>query len=397
MRRVCFVLMVSMVAAMMAGAAFAVVSVTPTPTPIVIEGNITVISPASNTSAKITVQPPQGAATVIRPPVTFIVNERTQIFKDGKEAKLADLAVGNACRALLTKNSEGALVAQVVYAKTVVPPMLTVRGTITEKKVYDTWGRTFKLVIPGVGDAPDRLMWFGVGEKTRVVVDGRPANYDLLADGQTAGVVYAQPPPSMLPVERPILAALVAAKNPPPPPIKHVIGKLVAVDLAGGVIKVAPINATDARVLSFKITKETRIDKFGPAPLGALLPANLAYPGDTVDVAARIPTNTDVVSAIPAAISVVVLPESYVGLIDKVTVNPDGVTGVVWLLPRYPTFAPVPPVPYRVAPATRIVKNGVVVSIGKLAPRDLAELRFFQFRDAKVAAVIAAKSPTRTP
>ena len=145
MRRVCFLLMLSMAATLLAGAVFAADPPVPTPVPTVVEGNITAIVLASATTAKITVQPPQVAgSTLVRPPVTFLVNASTKIFKDGKEAKLAALVLGDACRAQVIKTREGSLLAQIVYATTVIPPIKTVNGTITEKQSSTALGPDFQ-------------------------------------------------------------------------------------------------------------------------------------------------------------------------------------------------------------------------------------------------------------
>lgn len=391
MRRVLFVLMVGIFAAALSGAALAV-DPTPVPVPIVIEGSITAITVTTPTSGTITVQPPTPCATCpTKAPVTFAVNEKTQLFKDGSVCKLADINVGYGCRAMLVKTSTGALLAQIVYARTVVPPMKWVKGTIVEKAVSDTWGRTFKLALPVVGDAPSVLMWFAVNNATKITLDGNPATYDQLAVRQSAEVGYVPLPPTMILVIQPIPASVVAAKGPPLPPIMYVVGKLVGIDVANGIIRVLPRNANCTDVtrcaVPFKITSETKIDKLGPAkPMALTL-------GDTVDVAARLtPTATDS-TLLPVAISVVVLPETFMGVVERVVPDPKGVTGVLFVKQRTTTGVVVAPVAFKVVMATKIIKNGLPARLTQLLRGDAANVKFFQFGLIKVAALVEARSP----
>jgi len=48
---------------------------------------------------------------------------------------------------------------------------------------------------------------------------------------------------------------------------------------------------------------------------------------------------------------------------------------------------------FKVVDTTTIVKNGQPVPLRALQPRDLAEVRFFVFREGRIAAAIVAKSP----
>jgi hypothetical protein len=296
--------------------------------------------------------------------------------------------VGDGCRALLVQTSAGGLVAQVVYAKAVK----WVKGTIVEKSVDSAWGRTFKLALPAVGDAPSIVMWFSVNNVTKITLDGNPATYDDLAVGQSAEVGYVPPPPTMILVIQPILASAVAAKSPPPPPpppIIHVIGKLVGIDLTNGIIRVLPndANCTDPAscAVAFKVTDLTKIDKFGPVKLPALTI------GDTVDVAARAAA-TDV-TLLPVAISVVVLPETFIGVVEKVMPDPGGVTGVLFVRQRTTTGVSVAPVAFKVVLATKIIKNGQPARLTQLLRGDAANVKYFQFGLIKVAALVEAKSP----
>jgi hypothetical protein len=389
MRRVWFALMVAAFLATAGGAAVAVDPPSVVPAPVVVEGIITDVTITTPASGTITVQPPAPCATCPDvAPVTFAVNEQTQLFKDGKVCKLPDIKVGDSCRALCIKDSTGALVARLVYAKTVVPPLKWVAGKIVEKALVAPWGRTFRLALTATTNSTALVMWFKVDNTTKITLDGNPATYDDLAVGQLAEVGFLPPPPSPLTVIQPILAAVVAAKSPPPPPITHVIGKLVGIDLDNRIITVLPRDArcTDVSrcAVSFKITDATKIYKFGLVTLDKLTL------GDTVDVTARLISTTP---APPVAISVVVLPETLMGIVDKV----DLAAGIVWIVQRNVAGVVTPAIPIKVVPATKIIRNGRPVPLSEIAKGDIANVIYFQFGPVKVAALIDAKSLTITP
>lgn len=386
MRRVWFALMVGLLATTLSGAGLAV-EPTPVTGPVVVEGTITAVVITGPASGKITVQPPQPCATCeVKPPVTFAVNEKTQLFKDGVACKLADIKVGDGCRALCLTTSTGELVAQIVYAKTLVPPLSWVKGTIVEKTASSQYGRTFKLAVPGTTDSTAPVvMWFAVTNATKITLDGNPATYDDLAVGQTAEVGYV---PVTILVYGPIPASVVNAKSPPPPPVAHLIGKLVGIDLINGIIRVLPNNANctnpTACAVPFKVTNETKIDKFGPVKLPALTI------GDTVDVTYKPASDS---TRPPVAISIVVLPETFVGIVDRVVIDPSGVTGVLYLRQRTTTGVVATPVPFKVVEATKIIKNGAPAKLADLVRGDAANVKYFQFGTVKVAALVEAKSP----
>lgn len=386
-------LMVSLVATLLASSVFAVdppkpPTVPPTPVPTVIEGPITAITVATPNTGTITIAPAPSpiAGAPVKPPVTFSVNEKTKIVKDGTAVTLGALVVGDACRAMVVKTDAG-LVAQIVYATTVVPPVRVAKGRIADKALWNGQ-RTFKLAVPPVGMGPTLLMWFSVDSATKITVDGKAANYDRLANGQAAEVGYRQPPPSLTPVELPILAASVSATNPPPPPAIRIVGKLVAIDPAAGTIAVllrptmiaAPVPAP----VVLKITDATTINKFGPARMDALVL------GDSVEAAYR--PNVDASTTTPpVAISVAVQPESFVGIVDRVVPGSAIGTGTLWIGQRLTSGAVVAPVPFKVVEATRITRNGVQASLAQIVKGDLAALKYFQFRDGKVASVVEAR------
>lgn len=390
MRRVCFLLMVGMFAAILATTAFAVDTVPPTPVPTVIEGTATAVTiSTTGVGGSITVAVPPVTPTGPTRLVTFAVTDKTQIFKNGNPAKLGDVKVGDAIRALVNQSAAGAaLVAQVVYAKTPPPPPLKwATGLIVDKALWNST-RTFKIQA----SASAVPMWFSVDNNTKITVDGVAVTYDKLAKGQTAEVGYAPPPPLMTPVVLPILASVVSAKSPPPPPVVHVIGRLAAVDLVKGTISVATMGSVIAPIV-IKVTDATVIDKLGPKKLVDLTPAGPGYPGDAVDVTMKpvVATSLD----LPTAISVVVVPETLMGVISGV--DPIGRTFKMVVRtvvsPIVGVTNPTMGVLFTVVPDTKIVKNGIPVGLGDLRPQDAANVKYFQFGAEKRAAFVEAKSP----
>jgi len=382
--------MVGVFVVALAGATFAADSTpAPVPAPIVIEGTITAVAVAGPASGKITVQQPAPCPTCpIKAPVTFLVTDKTQLFKDGNPCKLADIRVGDGCRATLVQTAAG-LTAQMVYATTGTPPVKTVNGTIVEKALSSAYGRTFKLAVPGTGSSATVLMWFSVSNTTKITLDGNPATYDRLAVGQSAEVGFVPPPPSMLPVVQPIPALTVAAKS-APPPVVSLVGKLVGLDLTNGIIRVLPLdaNCTDPGkcAVAFRVIDSTKIDKFGPAKLAALMI------GDTLNVTYQAVPAGSAVS--PVALSVIVLPETFVGVVDKVVVDPAGVGGVLYVRQLVTTAPIVAPIPFKVVAETRITRNGQPAKLVQLLRGDAASVKFFLFGSEKVAALVEAKGPT---
>jgi hypothetical protein len=296
------------------------------------------------------------------------VNEKTKIIKDGKPAGLGDLAIKDGCKAACLRTSAGLLAIE-VRAKTPVPPLARVRGMIASIDLEDS---TFKLAL---ADAAGRVMEFYI-DGTIIRKDGKPASFGDLKVDDLACVAFVPPPPTTTPTDQPIRAAVVEAMT-PPVPIVHVVGKLVRIG-EKRVIAVLPPNATAP--LLFQVTDDTKIVKLKPAPFEALMV------GDTVDVAFRRPA----ASVIPTALGIMVLPELYRGVIVSV----DPLRGLVACQQTQAGAATLGPVIlFKVVEETLIVKNGVRVPLTALRPRDLAEVKFFRFRDANVAAAIHAKSP----
>lgn len=388
MRRVCLLLMLSIFAAILATSAFAVDS---TPVTTVVEGTITAVTATTTNVGKIVVSVPPITPTGVTKLVTILVNEKTQIYKDGVLAKLSGLAVGDTVRALVVATADGGLLAQMIYAKTPPPPVLKwATGVVSDKALWNGI-RTFKLRV----SSTTATMWFSVDEKTKITVDGVVTSYDKIANGQTAEVGFVQPPPQVTAVILPILASVVSAKNPPPPPVVHFIGRIVAVDLVKSTISVGN-PAVSAAPVVIKITDGTVIDKFGVgAKLAQLVPASSEFAGDSVDVVAK-PVVTTEVGALPIAVSVVVAPETMSGVISSV----DLVARSFKLIPRTtttPVVGTVDPslgVVFYVVPATKIFRNGYGAGLDGLRALDTANLKYFQFPGQKRASLVEAKSPT---
>jgi len=380
MRRVSLLLLVGILAVVLATSVLAEIA-PPTTTPTVVEGTITAISRISTTVGKITVSVPSVTPTTPVRLVTILVNAKTVIYKNGSLVTLAALAVGDTCRATVIKTAEGGLLATLIYAKTA--PLKTVSGVIAEKVLYNG-ARTFRLSLA----TTTARMWFSVNGDTRITVDGKPATYDQLAKGQNAEVAYKQPPPLMTPVEIPIPASVVTARNvvPPPPPVYHVKGRLAFVDALNRVIGVKPATPTAGSnvIMQFKVTDLTKIEKFGPALLKDLTPAGTVYAGDQVDVAYP-PLVIESITP-PVAVTIAVSPEIVAGSITSIKPLERVFTLSI------PTPATTPPY-FTVVTATRITRNGVPVGLGDLRIGDLAGVRYFQFWSEKRAAVVEARAP----
>ena len=376
MRLLKFLLVGCLVAVLVAGAAFA--AEPKPPPPIVVGGVITAIDLDAKS---VTLNGPIAGTDPAEPAprqVTFFVNEKTKIIKNGKPAGLADLAVKDECKAACVRTSAG-LVAIEVVAKTPVPPLAHVCGTIAG---IDLEHSTFKLKLNQEQGREARVMEFYIDRGTVIRKDGKPASFGDLKVEDLACVAFAPLIPTVIPTE-PIRAAVVEART-PPVPIVHVIGKLVFIGQTR-LIGVLPREATAP--LHFQVTDETKIVKMKPAPFDALMV------GDSVDVAFHKPAE----SVIPKALAITVLPEGYRGIIVSV----DLVLGIV-VCQQSPTSTAGavtigPTIAFKVVEETIILKNGVRVPLKALQPRDLAEVKFFRFREHNVAAAIHARSPITPP
>lgn len=316
----------------------------------------------------------------------FSVSSATKITVDGIVATYAQLASGQMAEVSYVQPPPQMttvilpIPASVVAARNPAP-LLWARGTIVEKSLWNG-KQTFKLRLA----TGTQTIWFSVDATTRITVDGEIAPYERLANGQTAEVGYVQPPPLVPAVIVPTPASVVAAKNAAPPPTIRIVGRLVSVNLATGVIgvRIPPKNL----VLNIRVTDETLVKKFGPARLADLTPASATYPGDSVEVLAT-PVMATVVGAMPVAVSIAVSPETQAGTIAGVDIY--GKT--FRLIPvLYGTVVPTAML-FKVMPETVILKNGVPVGLGDLKIRDFANVRYFQFGLEKRAYVVEARSP----
>jgi|GEM_PF-2442281 len=386
MRKSWFVLIISIVAIMCLANVVLAQTTTPKPLPVVVEGTVTAITVTDAHNGKITVTPAVLSDNVQKPPVTFIVNATTKVYKDNKLVGLGDVNVGDDCRAMLVKTDSGNLVAQLVYAKTVVPPTLWAKGTIAKKELLNGV-RTFSLDIPGIGASPDVLMLFSVTDATKITVDGKVAKYDQLAVGQIAEVAYLKQPPVLTPGVLPIPALVVTAKT-PPPPVFHIIGRLAGVDVTNGVIGVQPAvgGVISNVIVNLKVTDATKIDKFGPVKIGDL------RIGDSVDVVGQ--GNQSSTTMPPIAISVTVLPESFAGkVVDVITSNATGTAGTLVIQQAVTNGSVTVAVPFKVLEKTRVTKNGILVPLAKIEKGNTANVKYFKFGDTNVASLVEARSP----
>jgi len=366
-------LLVCAAAVILSGTALAQITA---PSPIRISGVITAIDLTNRVVALTAPAATSNTAAVIK----FFVSEKTIITKNGSPATLADLAVKDECMAQVVKRSDGSLLALTVVAKTPASQIIWVSGIIS--RVLPDAGEFYLKVVVTDSVLPAEL-WFAVSPLTRITRDGVPVPIADLRAGDVASVGYVRPPPSPLTVIRPMLALVVEARS-PGAPIAHVVGKIIAIG-NDGIITIIPANAPSPRKpilggsasigLRFFVTPSTRITKLGPASFDALML------GDMVDVA----YSPVVMSIIPPAIAVTVIPSVFKGMIASV--DPIKGTVVGQVSPMGPAIL------FHVVDRTVITKNGVVVPLKALAPRDLIAVEFFHFRIGYVAGRIDARSP----
>lgn len=342
------------------------------PRPMPVSGIITAIDLVNS---KVTLNGPTAEQTV-RPPVTFLVTRSTKIVKDGKPADLGALAVGDMCNAGVLKTSSGELVAVFVNAQTPKPKIQWAKGKI-EKISYGTG--IFALRVPDSASNAGRIMTFAATNTTKIVKDGKPVEFTALRVGDLAAVGFFPPPPSLLPVEKPIPAVIIEAKT-PPEAFGRVVGKISQIAPDRKVIFVVPAGVKclpgEKCALAFQITSATAIRKFIANSFEALCV------GDAVEVVFM--KNTD--SLIPPAVQVMVMPETAEGIIGRVDVQ----NGVVVLKLDAPW-------PVAVVQQTEIFKDGRPAPLETLAAGDFAAVKFFHFRERNVAAAIFARSARPVP
>lgn len=341
----------------------------PAPPPIVVVGVITVLD-ASQKQITLNGQPPTAGPSRVPAmrSIVFRCNDQTVIKKDDKVVGFDALALKDDCTAQLTKTSTGGLVALNVLARTPRPPITTAQGAIG---AVDTAASTFDLVLRSSDPATAVVLKFSVDLTTKIMKDGKLAGLADLAKGDLATVAFNPPPPDMGPVVRPIHALVVEARTPPPPPVPpaHFRGRLVSVS-DSKVIAVAGPDGTVPK--QFQVTPDTKIVKFHPAGLDALVK------GDMLDVAFNGASD----AAIPPAFAIMVMPELARGTIAVV----DVLNGVVAI-----KMGMMPARAFKVLPDTVILRNGLPLGLGDLKVGDMAEVRFFHFKDIDVAAAISAR------
>ena len=360
--------------------------------PFGVGGTITMIDPDAGT---ITLNGPTstGEDGILPEPITFMVNDRTRIVKDGHRAHLEDLAVGDACRALLVHTSDGGLLALSIVAKSPAPPLAWVHGKIVEISLPDS---VFALAVITNQDATDlvaaRVMRFEVDRCTKVFKDGRPASLGDLRVGDLARVGFVPVP--TLTADQPIRAAVVDAKS-PEPPMKWVSGKIDKIVHEEYLFSLRVITSSNAEnaVLVFAVDKNTRFTKDGrPATWHDIKLGDLARVGFSPDPSG--------VSGEPIRAAVVEAKSSEPplvwvgGVIEKIdyeehifvlrTMNATDVAGALMT--------------FYVDRGTRITKNGRPAHLGELMAGDLARVGFVpQITTAVVgpirASVVTAKSP----
>ena len=378
MRNYKFVLIAGALAVMLLGCGAAAYYLPPMERPFGVGGIITMIDLHAGT---ITLNGPVPVDEdgVLPEPITFMVNDRTRIVKDGRRAHLADLAIGDACRALLVHTPDGGLLALGVIAESPSPPLTWVHGKIVKISLPD---RVFALALitnrDDASNSADHVILFYVDHGTRICKDGRPAWLRDLHVGDLARVGFAPPPDIAL--NRPIRAAIVIART-PPPPMERFCGRISSINYEDMTIAVVPLDI-DCFVdcsETFKITEQTKIDKFGVATIKDLCV------GDRVCVTYN--PFLDVYP--PYAIGVRVIPEKYGGTIVRV----DPAAGLVWCAGNSAGELIV----FRVCNKTRIFRNGRPVPLEALRPRDFVHILFYRYEHGNVASLIHARGHYLAP
>lgn len=340
----------------------------PEPRPLPVMGIITAIDAAQKL---VTLNGPTGdPARQARRPIVFACNDDTKIIKDGQEAGFDALALQDECEALC-KGTENGLLAVRVAARTPRPRLAWVNGVIA---AVDLTASTFDLRMPPRPDDPNPIVRkFSVDGETRIIKNGQSATLGNLKPGDLAAVGFV-PSPELEAVVGPIRASVVEART-PPVEIAHIIGTLVEVTDQGQIVVARP--GTDN--VRFQLTPDTTIVKLHEVGPQALLP------GDIVDVA----FNRVLDVAVPPAIAVAVQPFPFGGIIAAV--NLENQTVAIQQTPTSPARL------FKVVRETMIKKNGAPAPLEALRPRDIAEVRFFHFREIDVAGAIVAQAPRPNP
>jgi len=290
--------------------------------------------------------------------VVIVVTDRTAIFKNGHEASIGDLAVGDIAKAAVTKTPEGALVAVAIHAFTPPPPIHCVEGVVT---AVDAAAGTLTVKAP-VGEVTVK-----VTDRTKIMKDGHPATLEQIAVNDLAKVCF------YVNEAGENVAVAICAKS-PVPQIFTARGIIVEIDPEHHVFKLKTVGMMGAGdILTFRVTADTHIFKMGrEVEFGALMV------GDAAEVAFVRPPDGP-----PIALKVVVLPSRASGSISEIDLE----HRVIVLLKEGVATK------FFVAEDAKIMKNGAPAHLADLAVRDLAVVDYFQTPDGNVAVAIMAKSP----
>lgn len=373
MRNTKFVLLMSVCIMMLACAAQSGVIQTqpPVQVAITVEGTISAINYDLGAITILPPQPPAGSAMPSPAPVKFFVNDKTRIEKNGQLATLKALLVGDICKASLVKAATG-LYALAITAQT--PQQLRVVSGKIEKIDASTNLFALRFADATNTNAASAIMYFFADKNTKIIKNGKPAMFVDLCVGDIAKVGFVVPPPTLIPVNKPIRAITIEAIT-PPEMIGYLTGRILKIDAVAKRIAVAIPETASVKPLIFQITDRTSIIKIGEAKFESLMV------GDKVEMAFIKVTD----GRVPVAISVKVIPEVFTGPIIKI----DKTTG--WFALAGSSVNSL--MSFKAIPNVVVVKNGKTVGFGDLALRDSANVTYFRFADANAAVSILAKSP----
>lgn len=356
-----------------AGGAFALVP-PPVQKPFPVLGVITALDPDAGAVTLNGPLPEGDGSDTPRPAITFLVNDKTRILKNGEPAPFEALVIRDYCKALLIRTPDGVPLALAVHAMSPEPPMKWAKGRIEK---IDPGQSVFVLALGEPSPGGDARIVFYFDRSTKFFKDGQPAGPDALMIGDIAAVGFYPPAPGF--TEGPIRAAVVQART-PPEMIGRTFGRIAEIMPRERIIVVETINPDREHpsvMLWLAVTDSTRIEKMGAAPFEALCVGDriradfVRLPGAKVLPALAVYVQPDVFSGRIVEIG----PEKRAIVIERESVR----------------------MAFHIDREAQIVKNGRPAPFEALALGDFASVKYFCLAQANVAVQVVAKSPPLPP